>query len=122
MELIREEALEQGIAQGIEQGLKQDNIPDERIIEKLKAKYGMTESLAKSHIQECRDAKKWLINNNFYYGQRSFFNYTPSFAKEWCHKNDQSWEYIDVSLEKYRGLNQYSRYKNFIPEKAPWDQ
>ena len=69
-----------------------------------------------------RDAKKWLINNNFYYGQRPFFNYTPSFAKEWCHKNDQSWEYIDVSLEKYRGLNQYSRYKNFIPEKAPWDQ
>ncbi len=67
MELIREEALEQGIAQGIEQGLKQgleifikdkleDNIPDERIIEKLKAKYGMTESQAKSHIQECRDA------------------------------------------------------------------
>ena len=61
IELIREEALEQGIEQGIKIFIEdklEDNIPDDRIIEKLKAKYGMTESQAKSHIQECRDAMK----------------------------------------------------------------
>lgn len=42
-------------------------------------------------------AETWLVNNDFVYGQRSFFNY-PSDDKEWFHKDDMPLEYIDVNL------------------------
>ncbi len=68
-----------------------------------------------------KEAKKWLKDNNFYYGQRSFFQYTPSDGKEWCHKNDASWEYISVKVETIEDQNAPSRYRDFdAGVVSPW--
>ncbi|MCR5404230.1 MAG: hypothetical protein K6E91_10505 [Butyrivibrio sp.] len=69
-----------------------------------------------------KEAEKWLISNNFYYGQRDFFEYTPAEAKEWCHKKDASWEYIGVSIETIDNPDEVSRYKDFDPGMAPWQK
>ncbi len=61
LDIIEARGEARGKAEGIQIFIEdklEDNIPDDRIIEKLKAKYGMTESQAKSSIQECRDAMK----------------------------------------------------------------
>ena len=67
-------------------------------------------------------AKKWLADNNFYYGQSPFFNYNPHDGKEWCHIKDSSWEYIDVRLEILGDQDEPSRYKDFDPGMAPWQK
>ncbi len=68
-----------------------------------------------------KEAKKWLKDNNFYYGQRSFFEYTPPDGKEWCHKKDASWEYISVSVETIEDQNAPSRYRDFdAGVVSPW--
>lgn len=41
--------------------------------------------------------EKWLTDNGFIYGQRSFFNY-PTGDKEWFHKDDIGMEYVDVVI------------------------
>lgn len=69
-----------------------------------------------------QEAEKWLEDNNFYYGQRSFFQYTPADAKEWCHKKDVSWEFISVSIETIYDHDEPSRYKDFVPGMAPWQK
>lgn len=46
-----------------------------------------------------RLVKKWLTDNGFIYGQRSFFNY-PTGDREWFHKDDISMEYVDVIITK----------------------
>ena len=69
-----------------------------------------------------QEAEKWLEDNNFYYGQRDFFNYTPDDAKEWCHKNDASWEYINVEIETVEDRNSPSCYKEFDPGMSPWQK
>ena len=85
-------------------------------------------SFAGMDIEDCehrvfftmQDAEKWLVSNNFYFGQRDFFKYTPADAKEWCHKKDASWEYIAVSIETIDVPGEPSRYKDFDPGIAPW--
>ncbi|MBP3197159.1 MAG: hypothetical protein J6N21_09170 [Butyrivibrio sp.] len=69
-----------------------------------------------------KEAEKWLVDNNFYYGQRSFLQYTPADAKEWCHQNDASWEFIGVSIEVIENPDEPSRYKDFNPGMAPWQK
>lgn len=58
-------------------------------------------------------AEKWLVDNDFVYGQRSFFNY-PTGDKEWFHKDDMWMEYIDVFIMKMK-VNDLtkSKFKNF---------
>ena len=48
-----------------------------------------------------RLVKKWLADNGFIYGQRSFFNY-PTGAREWFHKDDVGVEYVDVVITKMK--------------------
>ncbi len=43
--------------------------------------------------------EKWLVDNGFIYGQRSFFTY-PTGDKEWFHKDDMHLEYIDVNIKE----------------------
>ena len=65
-------------------------------------------------------ATQWLEENNFYYGRRYFFNYKGD-AKEWCHKQDVSWEYIDVRINVYTiDDTEVSVYRWFVPKEAPW--
>ena len=65
-------------------------------------------------------ATQWLEENNFYYGRRYFFNYKGD-AKEWCHKNDVSWEFIDVIINEYEiDDTEVSGYRWFFPKEAPW--
>ena len=66
------------------------------------------------------EAEQWLTDNNFVYGQRDFFKYKNSDDKQWCHINDVSWEFIDVTIETKQETNGESRYKNFIPDISPW--
>lgn len=68
-------------------------------------------------------AETWLLNNGFTYGQRSFFRY-PENDKEWIHKDDIIWEYIqveikeididDLSESKFKNLNEL--HKEWLPE------
>ncbi len=57
LDIIEARGKAEGKAEGIRIFIEdklEDNIPDSKIIEKLKAKYGLTESQSKSHIEECR--------------------------------------------------------------------
>ncbi len=63
LDIIEARGEARGKAEGKAEGIRifiedklEDNIPDDKIIEKLKAKYGLTESQSKSHIEECRKA------------------------------------------------------------------
>ena len=46
-------------------------------------------------------AEKWLVDNNFVYGQRSFFNY-PDGDEVWFHKDDMRMEFIEVFIMKLK--------------------
>lgn len=82
----------------------------------------------KTQDSECRifdniqEAERWLVDNNFYYGRRDFFQYENAEDMEWCHKKDCSWEYITVDFENIDDMNKASRYKNFNPGMAPWER
>ena len=69
---------------------------------------------------DMKEAEKWLNDNNFIYGQRSFFKYDKPEDKEWCHVKDASWEYINVLVECYDDVEKESRYKSFDPGMPPW--
>ena len=66
-------------------------------------------------FETIQEAERWLKENNFYYGQRIFFSYTPKDAKEWCHMNDDTWEYVNVTIEDRDVWNEPSYYRNFYP-------
>lgn len=65
-------------------------------------------------------ATKWLIKNNFTYGQRRFFNY-PANDKEWFHKDDINLEYVDVVITKiYLDDLTKSKFKNLKKIHREW--
>ena len=71
-------------------------------------------------IAQWKKATRWLAENNFYYGQRSFFNYKDN-AQEWCHRRDVSREFIDVDIAEYKiDTMTASQYRDFLPDLAPW--
>lgn len=65
-------------------------------------------------------AERWLKQNGFIFGRRSFFKYEGDYG-EWIHLHDASWKYIDVEIEEYPVDDEAeSQYKRFHPGKAPW--
>ena len=65
-------------------------------------------------------SNEWLLDNGFYLGQRDFFRYRDN-RKEWVHRNDKSWHYIDVHIFEYE-LDDLSdsEYKDFKVNPCPW--
>ena len=65
-------------------------------------------------------ATQWLMDNGFSYGQRLFFSYKND-QKEWIHKNDESWHFIDVEICEYK-INDCSgsKFRDFKVNPCPW--
>ena len=67
-----------------------------------------------------KNAVQWLKKNNFSYGRRPFFVYQGN-SREWIHKNDVLWHFIQVIIYEYKmNDTRPSKFKNFTPRSAPW--
>ena len=60
-----------------------------------------TVDVEKRAFSSIKKAEQWLLENNFYKGRRDFFKYDGN-GIEWCHKDDKSWDYLDVTIEELK--------------------
>ena len=60
-------------------------------------------------------AEKWLLANGFEFKHRDFYE---GDEKEWCHKYDESWDFIEVDIIE-ADIDNEEKYLRLMPGPSP---